>query len=100
MSAGFIPPAMENKMPVLHPMPYESFADFLQRQAPKGWSILDLCHNRYRIETGDGLSAAIDERGGISAGWTVKVRDTGISREFTVTAPDGRELFFHDCWHP
>jgi hypothetical protein len=77
-----------------------TFADFLQQQAPEGWKILDLFYNRYAIETDDGLTATIDERGGISAGWAVKIRDTGISREFTVTTPDGRELWFHDCFNP
>jgi hypothetical protein len=68
--------------------------------AKSSWKIRDLSHNRYAIETDDGNTALIDERGGISAGWTVKVRDTGISREFMVTALDGRELWFHDCWNP
>jgi hypothetical protein len=76
------------------------FASFLQQQAPEGWKILDISHNRYAIETDDGLTATIDERCQITGGWVVQVRDTGISREFTVTTPDGRKLWFHDCWHP
>jgi hypothetical protein len=85
---------------VLFPMDGESFADFMQRQAPEGWTIHQapgIC--RYEITTDDGRKAIVD-RSGISKGWTVKVLDTGIAYEFTVTTPDGREIFFHDCWCP
>jgi hypothetical protein len=70
-------------------------------QAPKGWIIRQaegIC--RYQITTDDGLTATVDHRGKISKGWQVKILDTGIATEFTVTTPDGRELWFHDCFNP
>jgi hypothetical protein len=82
-----------------------SLARFLQRQAPKGWKITAVRHGiSYQITTGDGVSATVSrpERAPgwhISEGWQVKILNTGISTEFTVTTPDGRSLFFHDCWN-
>jgi hypothetical protein len=84
---------------VIFPMDDEPFADFLQRQAPEGWTITATKHGTYQITTDDGLTATVDYRGNISAGWKVKIHNTGISTEFTVKTPDGRELWFHDCWN-
>jgi hypothetical protein len=86
---------------VLFPMDDETFAHFLQRQAPLGWTIREvpgIC--RYEIITDNGLTATVDYRGWISDGWQVKILDTGVAYEFTVTSRDGRELWFHDCWNP
>jgi hypothetical protein len=63
---------------VIFPMDDEPFDVFMQRQAPEGWTIREaagVC--RYEITT-----------------------DTGVAYEFTITTPDGRELWFHDCWNP
>jgi hypothetical protein len=86
---------------VIFPMDDESFADFLQRQAPEGWTIRELEGiSRYQIKTDNGLIATVDYRGNITAGWKLKIHDTGIATEFTVTTPDGREIWFHNCWNP
>jgi hypothetical protein len=86
---------------VIFPVRGESFADFLQRQAPVGWTIRELEGiSRYQITTDNGLTAIVDYRGEISQSWQVKILDTGIATEFTVTTPDGPELWFHDCWNP
>jgi hypothetical protein len=69
-------------------------------QAPEGWTLTSAERGNYQITTDDGLTAIINTRRQISDGWTVKVHNTGISREFTVTTPDGREVWFHDCWNP
>jgi hypothetical protein len=88
------------------PLDGESFADFVQRQAPQGWTIIAVNPGiAYRITTDDGLTATVrrPERlpgWHISDGWQIEIRDAGISTEFTVTAPDGQELFFHDCFNP
>jgi hypothetical protein len=93
---------------------WRPFDRFLQRQAPRGWTIRAIYSTtyepghqpdtrpvRYQITTDDGREAIVDRfRFGISEGWTVKVLDTGIAYEFTVTTPDGREIWFHDCWNP
>jgi hypothetical protein len=92
---------MTGKQMVIFPMEDESLADFLQRQAPKGWTIrkvAGIC--RYEITTDTGLEATVDYRGNISEGWHVKINDTGIAYEFTTTTPDGRGLWFHDCFNP
>jgi hypothetical protein len=85
---------------VIFPMDDEPFDAFLQRQAPKGWAICEAAQGGYGIMTDTGFAALIDSGGTITDGWKVAIRDTGISREFTVTAPDGRELWFHDCYDP
>jgi hypothetical protein len=85
-------------MTVIFPMDDEPFDAFLQRQAPEGWTITSAKHGTYQITTDNGLTATVNRRG-ISDGWHVKLHDTGIAMEFTVTAPDGREFWFHDCWN-
>jgi hypothetical protein len=90
---------------------WRPFDRFLQRQAPRGWRIRAIYSTtykpgqepiarpiRYLITTDDGHAATVS-RSGISEGWQLKLHDTGISTEFTVTTPDGRELWFHDCWN-
>jgi hypothetical protein len=54
----------------------------------------------YQITTDNGLTTTVDPSGISAKGWAVKVHNTGIAYEFTVTTPDGRELWFHDCWNP
>ena len=76
----------------------EPFDAFLQRQAPEGWTITAVKHGTYQITTDNGLTTTVSRRG-IADGWRVKIHDTGISAEFTITTPDGRELWFHDCWN-
>jgi hypothetical protein len=86
---------------VIFPMDDEPFDVFMQRQAPEGWTIREaagVC--RYEITTDDGVTAIVDYRGWISDRWQVKILDTGVAYEFTITTPDGRELWFHDCWNP
>jgi hypothetical protein len=91
---------------VIYPLDGESLADFMQRQAPEGWTIIAVKHAFiYRITTNDGLTAIVSSPElapgwRISDGWQLKILDTGVATEFTVTTPDGRELWFHDCWHP
>jgi hypothetical protein len=90
---------------VIFPMDDESFADFMQRQAPPGWTIRQVARERYAITTDDGLTAIVSRKSvskgwRVSKGWEVKIYDTGIATEFTVTTPEGRELFFHTCWNP
>jgi hypothetical protein len=93
-------------MAVLFPEEGESFADFLQRQAPAGWTITAIERRMgYLITTDNGLAANVSRSETapgwrIAEGWRVKILNTGISTEFTITTPDGRELWFHDCWNP
>jgi hypothetical protein len=90
---------------VIFPMEGESFADFLQRQAPEGWTLTSAERGNYQITTDNGLTAIVSRWGRvpgwhISEGWQVKILNTGISTEFTATTPDGRKLWFHNCWNP
>jgi hypothetical protein len=88
---------------VIFPEDGESFADFLQRQAPKGWTIRRDVRTRYTITTNDGLTAIVSRKRigwRVSRGWKLNIHDTGIAEEFTVHTPDGRRLWFHTCWNP
>ena len=84
---------------VIFPDDDEPFPDFIQRQAPPGWTIKPLGTASYEIKDDQGNRATI-EGGRITDGWAVSVYGTGIASEFTVKTPDGRTLWFHDCWNP
>jgi hypothetical protein len=99
----------EEQCPLTDRAYWKPFDRFLQRQAPKGWTIkaiyepADPCEvrpARYEITTDDGLIAIVERSGSISEGWMAVVRDTGIADEFIISTPDGRTVFFHTCWNP